>query len=153
MIQRPTTQPDTTIVPNVSTTESQSGLIVLNEPVGTAEASGINMTSIDQSGCIPGQVEWISPSPGEEISGDYELMGTVNVQDMAFFRYAYAPLSDTTSWSEIAVGSLPVIEGTLGIWATSQTTNGDYVLRIVVVDKTNLEMAPCEVAIRVLNGE
>lgn len=109
--------------------------------------------SLSSSGCIPGQVEWISPKPGEEISGLYTLVATVNYQDMGFYKYQYSPLTDQTNWTAISAGNLPVLEGTLGILATTEIQNGDYVLRLTVVDKNNIEQTPCDVAVRIMNKE
>ncbi len=102
-------------------------------------------------GCMPGVIEWISPKPGEEISGVYDLMATINVQDMGFYKYQYALLGDQSNWHAISAGSMPVIEGKLGVLATTEITNGDYILRMIVLDKSNRELEPCDVAIRILN--
>ena len=55
------------------------------------------------------------------------------------------------SWQTLSAGNLPVIEGELGLWATSQVANGDYVLRLTVYDLNNQELPSCDVYIRVLN--
>ena len=44
-----------------------------------------------------------------------------------------------------------MIDGGLGLWATSQVANGDYVLRLTVYDLNNQELPSCDVYIRVLN--
>jgi hypothetical protein len=105
------------------------------------------------SGCIPGQIEWIAPKSGEEISGLYELKATVNYQDMGFYKYQYSLLNDQKSWTAISAGNLPVLEGQLGVLATTEIANGDYVLRLIIVDKNNVESSPCDVAVRIMNKE
>lgn len=118
--------------------------------ISAVSAAG-DQQPLAEGACIPGQIEWISPKPGEEIKGVYDLMATINVLDMGFYKYEYAPISDTSTWLAISAGSLPVIEGKLGVLATTEIPNGDYVLRLTVVDKSNRELQPCEVSIRILN--
>lgn len=103
------------------------------------------------SGCIPNELEWIEPVAGSQIDGVYSLIATVNVQDMAFFRYDYAPIADQTKWMAISAGNLPVIEGEIGVWSTTEVEDGDYILRLTVVDKFNKELTPCDVNVRVMN--
>lgn len=102
-------------------------------------------------GCMPGMIEWIKPQPGEEISGVYELQATLNVQDMGFYKYQYALLGDPDNWHAISAGSTPIVASRLGVLATTEIQNGDYLLRLIVVDKSNRELEPCDVAIRILN--
>lgn len=102
-------------------------------------------------GCQAGVLEWISPSPSEVVSGLYTLKATVNVPEMGFFRYDYAPINDPSRWNAISAGNLPVIEGTLGPLATTEIENGDYILRLEVLSKTNEAWAPCDVSIRIMN--
>ena len=102
-------------------------------------------------GCQAGVLEWISPSPSEVVSGLYTLKATVNVPEMGFFRYDYAPINDPSRWNAILAGNLPVIEGTLGPLATTEIENGDYILRLEVLSKTNEAWAPCDVSIRIMN--
>ncbi len=125
---------------------------VPTEPGATQSVSAFaSSVQVSTGGCIPGQIEWKSPSPGEEISGTYTLIGTVNVQNFSLYEYAYAPLSDLTNWTEINAASLPIVEGELGVLSTEVIPNGDYDLRLVVTDINNQQLAPCDVAVRILN--
>ena len=114
---------------------------------------GIAAVSVISSGCIPGQLEWLDPVSGDVIDGSYILKATVNVQDMAFYNWAFSPVGDQENWQTLSAGNLPVIEGELGLWATSQVANGDYALRLTVYDLSNQELPSCDVYIRVLNEE
>lgn len=130
------------------TPPSETGLIVSSTPQGaSASPVGVNLSS----GCIPGQLEWLDPVSGDVISGSYTLEATVNMQDMAFYNWAFSPVSDQENWQTLSAGNLPVLEGPLGLWATTQVENGDYVLRLTVYDLTNQELPSCDVYIRVLN--
>lgn len=116
-----------------------------------AAADQIILPISASGGCIPGEIEWVSPKPGEEISGVYELKATINIPDLGFYKYEYAPIGEQQNWNAVSAGSTPMIENTLGVLATTEILNGDYVLRLIVVDKANQEKAPCDVGIRIMN--
>lgn len=127
---------------------SSSGLVIASTPQGaSANPSAVSVSS----GCIPGQLEWLAPVSGDVISGSYTLEATVNLQDMAFYNWAFSPVADQENWQTLSAGNLPVLEGELGLWATTQVANGDYVLRLTVYDLSNRELPSCDVFIRVLN--
>lgn len=132
------------------TRPADSGLTIISTPEGAAANSPVSVIS---SGCIPGQLEWLDPVSGDVIDGSYILKATVNMQDMAFYNWAFSPVGDQENWQTLSAGNLPVIEGQLGLWATSQVANGDYVLRLTVYDLSNQELPSCDVYIRVLNEE
>ena len=132
------------------TRPADSGLVIISTPEGAVPNSPVSVIS---SGCIPGQLEWLDPVSGDVIDGSYVLRATVNVQDMAFYNWAFSPVGDQENWQTLSAGNLPVIEGELGLWATSQVANGDYALRLTVYDLSNQELPSCDVYIRVLNEE
>lgn len=130
----------------VSQNDSSSGV-----PSVSAADQLIVPLNLSGGGCVPGQIEWIAPKPGEEISGVYELKATINIPDLGFYKYQYAPIGDQQNWQAISAGSTPMIENVLGVLATTEILNGDYVLRLIVIDKENQEKAPCDVGIRIMN--
>ena len=131
------------------TRQPDGGLQIISTPEGGAP-SGRPAANLS-AGCIPGQLEWLEPRTGDVIDGSYILQATVNVQDMAWYNWAFSPVEDQQNWQTLSAGNLPVIEGELGLWATSQVNNGDYVLRLTVYDRNNNELPTCDVYIRVLN--
>lgn len=107
-------------------------------------------TAIALTGCIPGQLEWIDPAPGVEVSGSVELRGTVNVPNLGFFKYEYRNLADEL-WTPISAGNRPIIEELFaGRWNTAQLAPGNYALRLVVSDNQNNLLKPCVIEVRVL---
>ena len=136
--------------------QEEGGLVVISTPEGAelqAVSSAPSAVQLLSSGCIPNQLEWLDPVSGDVIDGSYTLQATVNVQDMAFYNWAFSPVTDQVNWQTLSAGNLPVIEGPLGLWATTQVANGDYVLRLTVYDLNNQQMPPCDAYIRVLNEE
>jgi len=107
-------------------------------------------TAIALTGCIPNELEWISPRPGDEVSGSVELKGTVNVPNLGFYKYEFRSQGDE-SWTPISAGNRPIIEEAFGgNWNTDLLEPGIYVLRLMVSDNQNNLLKPCEIEVRVL---
>lgn len=137
--------------PMITPPYADSGLQIISTPEGAVIPSVDSAVSSLASGCIDGQLEWLAPVSGDVIKGSYTLEATVNVQDMAYYDWSYASVDDQDKWKPLSAGNLPLIEGPLGLWATSQVANGDYVLRLRVYNLNNEELPSCNVYIRVLN--
>jgi hypothetical protein len=101
------------------------------------------------SGCIPGQIMFTFPEPGEQVSGIVELTGTVNVENFGFYKYEVSP-ANTDNWFTISARTEVVTNGDLGTWDSSALTTGDYQLRIIVVDNIGQELPPCVIPVRVV---
>lgn len=101
------------------------------------------------SGCIPGQIMFTFPEPGDQVSGIVELTGTVNVENFGFYKYEISP-ANSDSWSTISARTSVVSSGNLGTWDASALATGDYQLRIVVVDNVGQELPPCVISVRVV---
>lgn len=116
-------------------------------PESTPEPGGTPVATAD--GCLPGQIEWISPSPGEKISGSVTLEGTVNPTNFGFYKYEFQQTGSDT-WTTIAAGNATHVEGELGTWNTSEMPQGDYNLRLVVVDNENNPYPACELPVTIV---
>jgi hypothetical protein len=107
-------------------------------------------TAIVKTGCIPEQLEWVDPLAGDEISGSIELLGTVNLPNLGFYKYEYRYQGDDI-WTPISAGNKAIVEGPLGgSWNTEQLLPGNYFLRLVVSDNANNLLQPCEIDVKVL---
>jgi len=116
----------------------------------TPEGLEQTQTAVAMTGCIPGQIEWLSPVSGNEVSGSVPLSGTINVPNMGFYKYEYR-LKGREEWIPIAAGNKVVIESELGgNWNTEQLQPGLYELRIVVSDNQNNLFQPCVIEVKVV---
>jgi len=100
-------------------------------------------------GCTPGSVEWSSPKSSDEISGKVQLMGTVNIPNLGFYKYEFSQ-PGTDVWNTIAAGNKNVVNDLLGNWDTTLLVPGDYLLRLVVADSQNQLLPACVVSVRVV---
>jgi len=117
---------------------------------GTPGTQQQTQTAIALTGCIPGQLEWIEPADGAEVSGSVDLKGTVNVPNLGFYKYEYRFQSAET-WTPISAGNKPIVEELFaGRWNTAQLQPGNYSLRLVVSDNQNNLLKPCEIELKVL---
>ena len=132
---------------NAAATSAPGNTAILD---ATQEIMAQTQTAIAITGCIPGQLEWINPENGAEISGSLELKGTVNIPNMGFYKYEYR-LQSEEIWIPISVGNRPVEEDLLGgQWNTDQLAPGTYNLRLVVSDNQNNLLQPCVIEVKVL---
>ena len=100
-------------------------------------------------GCTTGSVEWSSPKNGDEIGGKVQLLGTVNIPNLGFYKYEYSQ-PGTDVWSTIAAGNKNIVNDLLGNWDTTLLVPGDYLLRLVVADNQNQLLPACIVSVRVV---
>ena len=116
----------------------------------TRQVESQTQTAIALTGCIPGQLEWIEPATGAEVTGSVELRGTVNVPNLGFYKYEYRNLADEL-WTPISAGNRPIVDDLFaGRWNTEQLEPGNYALRLVVSDNQNNLLKPCEIDVKVL---
>jgi hypothetical protein len=107
------------------------------------------LANIVSGGCEKDKIEWTFPVDGEKITGTVELKGTVNVQNIGFFKYEYAPVG-TDQWTTIAAGNGTRIDQPLGgKWNTQSVNPGDYQLRIVVADNANNALPACVISVQI----
>ncbi len=116
----------------------------------TPEVLQQTQTAIALTGCIPGELEWVQPVAGDEVSGSVELKGTVNIPNFGFYKYEYQ-MQGEDIWTPISAGNRPVIEDSFGgRWNTEQLEPGNYSLRLVVLDNQNNLLQPCVIDLKVL---
>lgn len=123
----------------------------LSTPTISATTQGLipTLTAILDRGCVQDQIEWTDPINGSIISGKYVLKGVVNVPNLGFYKFEYAPV-DGKTWTTIAAGNKPIIDEALGgSWDTSSLTPGEYQLRLVVTDIGGNPLPECVITITI----
>lgn len=141
--------------PTIDLTQSAATPTPTQSPTMEITAQGIipTLTSYLGRGCVPDQIDWTEPINGGSISGKVELKGTVNIQDLGFYKYEYAAAGSDT-WTTIAAGSTKIVDEALGgAWDTRSLVPGDYQLRLVVTDNQNEPLPACIIQITIEAGE
>lgn len=123
----------------------------LTTPTVSATTQGLipTLTAILDRGCVQNQIEWTDPIDGSIISGKYILKGVVNVPNLGFYKFEYAPV-DSDAWTTIAAGNSTIIDEALGgSWDTSSLTPGEYQLRLIVTDNENNPLPECVITVTI----
>ncbi len=105
---------------------------------------------VGMSGCIPDQIMLTAPKPGELVSGVVELTGTADIPNLAFFKYEISSMGSNI-WATVSAGDTLRKNEKLGDWDTTTLPNGDYFLRLVLIDNAATPIEPCVIAVRVEN--
>ncbi len=113
-----------------------------------AQAGG--PTPTPSEGCIPGKIEWGYPEAGQEVRGQVELRGTVNLPDLGFYKYEYST-PGTNDWQSIAAGDSVKVDEQIGTWNTGILVPGDYLLRLAVFNSQNQPLPYCIIPIRIVS--
>ena len=53
-----------------------------------------------------------------------------------YFKVEVGTGSSPKTWTALAQSSTPVTQGTLAIWDTTQSPNGSYTMRLMIVDSS-----------------
>jgi hypothetical protein len=146
--------PQTKLLPTPTLDLLATPTVTLQVNAGNPTISGTPGTPVpaQSNGCIPDQLEFTNVKPGQEFSKTIRLEGTTNVPGFGFYKYEYGQPGQN-NWVTIAAGNEIKIKAEIGAWNISQLPQGDYVLRLVVVNQQNEAMPPCEVPIRVVSSQ
>jgi len=124
-------------------------------PTAAVTAQGLipTITSYLSRGCIPDKLDWTDPRNGDTISGIVELKGTVNVENLGFYKYEYSS-AGSDLWTTIAAGNTIIVNDLLGgAWDTSDLVPGNYELRLVVNDNLNNPLPACVIQVTIEPSE
>lgn len=90
-----------------------------------------------------GDVVLSSPVEGQILQGVVIVEGIVSGSDLATWDLQFGYLDDTTdTWFTLSTSDRPVENGQIAAWDTTQITDGDYRLRVVIhfVDGSSQEV-------------
>lgn len=113
------------------------------------------LTNLFDKGCVAGQIEWSNPYEGDVISGTIAMEGTVNVDNLGYYKYEYAQAGSDT-WTTLAAGSTKVVDSSLGgSWDTTSDdiVPGDYQVRLIVYDNAGDAFPECIVNVTIVTAD
>lgn len=95
-----------------------------------------------------------SPFAGTRVRGIVPILGSARIDGFGFYKLEWASEAVAETWSAVsAIRADPVVNGTLDSWDTRSVSDGQYRLKLTVVDAAGQE--PCRVTvsgIRVANA-
>ena len=100
--------------------------------------------------CAGTSVSIVRPQPNAVVSGLLTVTGSATNESFEFYKLEFTPV-DRANVAWFAGGERPVISGPLGSWDTTAQPNGDYIIRLTVVDDFGNYPPPCDVPVRVQN--
>jgi len=116
----------------------------------TAPGTAMAQSASSSEGCIPGSIEWSNPRPSTEVRSQVEMVGTVNVPNLGYYKLEFRPLNSTT-WQTISGANTPVTDDVLGAkWNIADLTPGDYELGLTVLDNQNVAYPDCIIIVHVV---
>lgn len=117
------------------------------DPMGS-DSTTASVFDSENSNCIPGQIDIISPLSGAAVKDIVEITGSADIPNFGFYKFEMAAAGDE-SWLTIQAGDTITLEGRLGYWDTTRLNPGDYGLRLVITDNQGQSSEPCTIQVRV----
>jgi hypothetical protein len=108
---------------------------------------------VDSSGCENADATLTAPTPGERIAGAFEVLGTANTPNLAFYKVEISGVGTGGDWLSLDVGTEPVVDGRLGSFDASAREPGEYAFRLVVLDNAGNFPPPCVVPVTILSAQ
>ena len=124
-------------------------------PAPTASPSPISASQdivVDSSGCENPDATLTAPKSGERIVGAFEVHGTANTANLAFYKFEISGVGTGGAWLSLGVGTSPVADGVLGSFDGSAREPGAYAFRLVVLDSAGNYPPPCIVTVTIVSA-
>ncbi len=138
------------VVPRAASAEPTATAII--EPTATPSpvAASQNIV-VDSSGCDNPNATLTAPKKGERIAGAYEVHGTANIPNLAFYKFEISGAGTNGEWLSLGVGTKPVVDGPLGTFDATAREPGNYAFRLVVLDSAGNYPPPCVITITLVS--
>jgi len=102
--------------------------------------------------CPDARAAFTSPGANQTLSGAVDIVGTATHEAFQYYKLEYAPGANAGGGFVYFDGANgPVVNGRLGTLNTTSLPNGQYTLRILVVDQTGNYPPPCQVTVTIQN--
>ncbi len=100
--------------------------------------------------CPDDHIAVSAPAVNEVIAGYATVMGSVTLEDLWFYKVEWTA-AGSTEFSYFAGQGHAISNGALGTLDTRSLPNGDYLLRVTVVDDTGNYPPPCDIPVTIQN--
>jgi hypothetical protein len=136
------------VVPQIDRSRPTPTAVV--EPTATPSpvAAAQNIV-VDSSGCENPNATLTAPKKGQRIAGAYEVRGTADIPNLAFYKFEISGVGTNGEWLSLGVGTQPVVDGALGTFDATAREPGNYAFRLVVLDNSGKSPPPCVVTVTI----
>ncbi|MEM7125860.1 MAG: hypothetical protein AAF702_06015 [Chloroflexota bacterium] len=102
--------------------------------------------------CPDARAQLNAPPSGTTVSGLISFSGSAIHEQFQFYKLEYAPGANAQEgFVYLSGGNSPVTNGLLGQFESANLTNGNWTIRLVVVDTTGNFPPPCGITLNVQN--
>jgi hypothetical protein len=105
---------------------------------------------VDSSGCQNPHATLSAPKNGERIAGAYEVHGSADIPNLAFYKFEISGAGTNGDWLSLGVGTAPVTNGKLGSFDATAREPGHYAFRLVVLDNSGNSPPPCVITVTIV---
>jgi hypothetical protein len=119
------------------------------EPSPTEEAAEVVAPS-----CPDPRAVITAPGTNQTVSGMVDVVGSATHENFQYYKLEYASgagVSPDAGFAYLTDARVPVSNGVLASFDSTTLDNGDYTLKLTVVDNTGNFPPPCTVTIRIFN--
>jgi hypothetical protein len=139
---------DRYILPNLAAAQATPG--PEQQPTAIPSPTPIQSAQplvVDSSGCANPNATLVKPEPNERISNAYEVIGTADILNFAFYKIEISGLATSGAWVTLGVGNQPVRNDILARFDPNPYEPGEYAFRLVVTDNTGGALPPCVIVV------
>lgn len=141
----------TVLLPDLATpTVASAAVTPTATPTSTPLPITVSAVAENSVRCPNAQVTISAPAAGTFLTGAVGFTGSAIQDNFWFYKLEWAAAGSET-FAYFAGSRLAVTNGWLGTLDTTMLLNGDYVIRLTVVDLTGNYPPPCDVGVRVEN--
>ena len=141
---------DLLVVPQIMAPNPTARATIIPSPSPSPVAVNAGIV-VDSSGCDNPQATLTAPKSGERIAGSYEVRGTANIDNFAFYKFEISGAGTGGQWLSLGVGITPTIDSPLGRFDSGAREPGEYAFRLVVLDNAGHYPPPCVVPINIVS--
>ena len=137
------------VLPVVYQSQPQPTAVAVPTATASPVAASQNIV-VDSSGCSNHNATLTAPKSGQRIAGSYEVRGTANIPNLAFYKFEISGAGTNGEWLSLGVGTSPVVDGKLGSFDATAREAGNYAFRLVVLDSNGNFPPPCVVTVTIV---
>ncbi len=117
-------------------------VLAASDAAGTANAApsaAAPQRHVSQGTCSDAAIE--NPKDGDTLAGQVAVFGSARIDNFNFYKLEVAAQTSPSTWSAVSsVINTPVLRGLLDVWDTTQFADGQYMLKLTVVDPIGQEV-------------